>query len=162
MQGVRVGVAPTDPDRWHVRCPILAVAAVLLALLWLPGDGTAHSYRHGDVQIGHVWAPPADGDTAAVYMPLLARGAPDRLVAASSPAAERVRFRRVENGRIEWLDEIALEPGRPLGLAEWREHLWLDGLTRPLRRGDRVPLVLRFAEAGEIEVEIHVETAPGH
>lgn len=155
-------MVPTASDVLIRHRKTVAIAALVLAVAFWAASVAAHSYRHGDVQIGHVWAPPADGDTAAVYMPLLAHGAADRLVDASSPMAERVRFRRVENGREAWLDEIALEPGVPLGLAEWREHVWLEGLSEPLRKGDRIPLVLRFAEAGEIEVEVYVETAPGH
>lgn len=155
-------MGPTASDaKIRIRLPIALVTAMIAVVLGAT-EAAAHSYRHGHVQIGHVWAPPADGDGAAVYMPLIARGAPDRLIAASSPAAEHVSFRKEVNGNIEEFDEISLEADRPLGLAEWREHLWLEDLTVPLREGDRVPITLHFAEAGEITVEIHVETTPGH
>jgi periplasmic copper chaperone A len=150
--------------RRRLALPAALLAALLaLALAWPGGGALGHSYRHGDVQIGHIWAKPAAaGDGLAVFGPLLAGGKGDRLVGASSPDAERVGFRRMENGRETVLPALDLAPGQVLALAEWREHIRLEGLKRTLREGDRVPLTLRFAGAGPIEVEIHIETTPGH
>lgn len=39
-------------------------------------------------------------------------------------------------------------------------HLWLSGLKSPLVVGQRIPLVLHFERAGEIEVEIGVQARP--
>src|SRR3546814_14598495 len=59
----------------------------------------AHSYKLGDLMIGHAWAPPSDGGEAAVCMPILNNGeTPDRLVGAASPVAAQVRFRAAKDG----------------------------------------------------------------
>ena len=140
------------------------LAAAALALL-APSAASAHSYVFGSMEVGHVWAPPPDpkADGIPVYGPLLNVGAAaDRLVAASSPIAERVRFRIAKDGKTTWPDAVELAPGKPLALAPWRVHLWLSGLKRPLKDGDSFELTLTFAKAGTHAVQVIVEHAAGH
>ena len=40
-------------------------------------------------------------------------------------------------------------------------HLRLVGVRQDLKLGDRFGLILDFLNAGEIEVEVYVETTPG-
>lgn len=147
---------------------VYAVLTVL-AFAWIAVAQTlpaaAHSYKLDTVAVGHVWTPPAAQDAAGVpvYGPLLNRGkAKDSLVGASSPIAAQVRFRVMKDGKAQWLETIVLKPGRPLGLARWRVHLWLTGLKRPLKEGDRFDLTLTFAHAGTHTVQVFVENAPNH
>lgn len=123
----------------------------------------AHSYRLGDIAVGHIWAPPtAPGATGGpVYAPLLNGGStPARLADASTPAAREVRF--VTEGETGRVSDIDLPPGKPVSLAPWRVHLWLAGLERPLEEGDSFPLILDFGDAGTLDVTVVVETAAGH
>src|SRR3546814_17048494 len=88
-------------------------------------------------------------------MPILNNGeTPDRLVVAASPVAAQVRFRAAKDGETRWPEAIPLAPGKPFALAEWREHIWLTGLKRPLKPGDRFPLTLTFAKAGKLDIEV--------
>ncbi|MDZ7713560.1 MAG: hypothetical protein U5L06_10800 [Rhodovibrio sp.] len=41
-------------------------------------------------------------------------------------------------------------------------HLWLDGLNRALKVGDKFPLTLTFEPGGSVKLEIYVEEGPGH
>lgn len=145
------------------RPTLLPAIAALLALAFSPG--AAHDYTLKDLSIGHIWAPPtgAEASGAAVYGPLLNRGATDdRLVDASSPRAETVRFRTVSDGESRWLEAIALPSNKPVSLAEWQEHIWLQDPKSPLKKGDDFDLTLEFAKSGTITVTVVVETAAGH
>jgi len=145
---------------------LLGIACVAVALaVALPRPAAAHSYKIGEIAVGHVWAPPVgqDAEGVPVYGPLLNRGkTSDSLVGASSPIAARVRFRVSKDGKTSWPDSIPLPPGRPLGLAPWRVHLWLTGLKRPLADGDRFDVTLTFAHAGKHTVQVLVERTAGH
>jgi copper(I)-binding protein len=113
------------------------------------------------VQIDNPWSrpTPAGAKAAAGYMVLKNQGAaPDRLVSATSPAAERVethvtvrdgdimRMREVKGYDIPAKGSFELKPAGP--------HLMLINLKAPIKAGDRVPVVLRFERAGEVKIEL--------
>jgi copper(I)-binding protein len=138
---------------------------VLSMAVPISGEAIAHGYKFGEIAVGHIWAPPSDGKTdgAPVYGPFLNRGkTPERILGASAPIAESVRFRVVKDGKTDWPDSIELAPGKPLALARWRVHLWLTGLKRPLKDGDSFDLVLNFAHAGRHTVKVVVERSSSH
>jgi copper(I)-binding protein len=140
-----------------------AALIVLLAGAFAPMAAGAHSAEVDGVKIGHAWAPPAKGEGAAVYMPILNdRDDAVSLVSASTPVAERVRLRETGNGEATFYSSLKLAPGQPVSLAEWRLHLWMDGLNRDLEVGDRFPLTVTFEPGGTVELEIYVEESPGH
>lgn len=126
------------------------------------GPALAHSYKQGDIAIGHAWTPPTESDTAAVYLPILNRGqTPDRLVGVTTPIAREVRIRMEKDGKARWAESVPLAPGKPIALVAWRQHLWLVGLTHPLKAGERFAMTLEFESAGAAEVEVFVEASPG-
>jgi len=132
---------------------------------WAPTVANAHSYKLGDIAVGHIWAPPPEegADGLPVYGPILNRGdIAVRLVGAATPVAARVRFRAEKDGNARWPEAIEFAPGRPLALAAWREHIWLSGLKKPLAAGDSFELTLDFGEAGSLIVKVVVEKASGH
>jgi len=162
---MRLGAEPTARRTRRMAVLLAAVGVVAALAFLLPSAASAHSYVFGSMEVGHVWAPPPDpkADGIPVYGPLLNVGAAaDRLVAAASPIAERVRFRIAKDGKTTWPDAVELAPGKPLALAPWRVHLWLSGLRRPLKDGDSFDLVLNFAKAGQHTVTVIVERTPGH
>jgi copper(I)-binding protein len=139
------------------------VPILVLALLVLPAAVLAHSAKLDQISIGHAWAPPTAEEAGAVYMPLLNDGdGKVRLVALSAPVAESIYLRKGKGGNAERLESVTLQPGQPLAMAEWREHVWLEGLKRPLEEGERFPLTLTFEPAGEVTIDVIVESAPGH
>jgi len=141
----------------------LIACLALFGALFAPLAASAHSAEVEGVKIGHAWAPPAEGDGAAVYMPILNdRADAVSLVAASTPIADEVRLREGSAGDARFYDSLKLAPGQPVSLAEWRVHLWLEGLDRPLEVGDKFPLTVTFEPGGTVELEIYVEEGPGH
>ena len=85
----------------------------------------------------------------------------DRLLSAATPVAARVemhvteregevlRMRQVRNFDVPAASRLELKPGA--------HHLMLVDPLRPLKKGERFPLTLRFERAGEIEVSVEVQ-----
>jgi len=151
--------------RYVVHGLTFLLAACIGSLTTVSEDAWAHSYKLGDIAVGHIWAPPPEDDAEglAVFGPILNQGgATVRLVGASTPIAGQVRFRRLSDGAATWVDAIELRPGKPLALAAWREHIWLSELRKPLKNGDAFDLTLDFGSAGTLKIKVEVETAGGH
>jgi copper(I)-binding protein len=121
-----------------------------------------------ELQVHHPWARASLGahQTGAAYFTLVNFGsAADRLIAVSTPAAERaqlhghsmddqgvMKMRPVDGIEAPPKSETSLEPG---GL-----HVMLMGLRAPLKEGESIALTLRFEQAGEIDVTVTI-LAPG-
>lgn len=136
------------------RRTILALPAALAA-----GEAFAHSYRHGDLMIGHAWCLPSEAPTTRAFMPLaVVQDRPDVLISARSPAAEAVHFVPVagQPPAARW----DIVPRRPIGMRVDGPHILLTALTRPLKVRDRFPLTLVFERNGPKEVEVWVERSP--
>ena len=124
------------------------------------------------VKIENAWAraTPPGAKIAADYLTIRNEAsAPDKLVAASSPAAEKVethvtlkegdvfRMREVKGYDIPARGSFELKPGGA--------HLMLVNIKAPLQEGTKVPLTLRFERAGEVKTELQVgrlTEAPKH
>jgi len=136
----------------------------LLLVLGQAGVAGAHSHEKGDIQVRHPWsrATPPGAMVAVGYMEIRNTGAqPDRLIAASTPVAKSVemhvtqregevmKMRQVKDFEIPARERITLRPGG--------SHLMLVGLERPLKKGERITMRLRFEHAGELQVEVEVQ-----
>ena len=146
---------------------VAASAALLIGAIAGTSYARAHSYKLGDIAVGHIWAKPSEtgADGVPVYAPILNSGKTTvRLVGAFTPIADKTRFRKVDkkDGTMEWPQAIELQPGKPFALAAWREHIWVAGLRKPLKDGDWFDLTLDFADKGTLAVKVRVETTPGH
>ena len=90
-------------------------------------------------------------------------GAPDRVVSASSPVAERVELHEtIRDGdvmRMREVEAIELPAGQTVELKPGGLHLMLMGLKAPLKAGETVPVTLKFEKAGDVTVQLNVEGA---
>lgn len=144
----------------------LLLPALLLLAALAAAPAAAHGYGAGDVRVRHPWTRPTPpgATVAAGYLEIRNSGrTPDRLTGASSSAAaavemhvmtregDVVRMREVRNIEVPGRQRFVLDPKG--------SHLMLVGLKKPLAKGERVPLVLRFERAGEISVELEVQAA---
>ena len=144
---------------------VLAITFAAGIACWPPDTAKAHGYAFGDITIGHVWAPPPEkaADAIPVYGPIFNHGTTTaRLVGASTPIAEQVRFRIEKNGEETWPPAIEIRPNKVVALAPWRQHIWVSGLDKALKDGDSFDLKLDFADRGEVTIEVEVEAAPTH
>uniref|UniRef100_UPI0008314EFC SCO family protein n=1 Tax=Actinomadura kijaniata TaxID=46161 RepID=UPI0008314EFC len=104
---------------------------------------------------------PSTPDVTAGYLTLTNDGTPDTLTGVSSPAAGSVEMHRMEMGHGSMRMEQVKTVPVPKGTVRFEKgglHLML---MKPegIREGRTVPLVLRFARAGEIRVEATVVPA---
>ena len=113
------------------------------------------------------WARPTlkGTHTGAVYLTLTNRGdAADRLIALSTPVAERAELHRdvMTKGvmSMEPVPDLALAAGASLAIAPGHYHVMLIGVRAPLAAGQSFPLTLTFDKAGPIEVSVTVTRAP--
>ena len=126
---------------------------------------SAGSAAAGPMTVTDAWirATPPGVPTAAAYLTITNAGAADRLLGAATPAAQAVELHaHVEDGglhRMERLAEVAVPAGAVVRLEPAGLHLMLVDIAAPLAAGMRVPLTLRFATVGEIELEIPVVDA---
>ena len=108
-------------------------------------------------------ATPPGAVTAAAYLTIASAGAADRLVGATTPAADTVEIHTtasaVGSQRMMRVAELALPAGGRVRLEPGGQHLMLIDLKAPMVPGTKVALSLRFAEAGTVEVDVPVVDA---
>jgi copper(I)-binding protein len=142
----------------------LLVCAYALAMLAAAHGAAGRDTAVADLRIVHAYAraTPPGARTAAAYLTIESTGtAPDRLLGARSAQAAAVelhsmaheggmmRMRAVPHVDVPARGSVRLEPG---GL-----HLMIVDPRAPLRAGERFPLTLTFARAGNVDVEVDVE-----
>ena len=122
-----------------------------------------------DVKIANAWArATAPGQkTAVVYMDVRS-DADAALVGATSPLAARVELHTMsmEGGvmRMRPLERVVLPARKTVKLAPNGAHLMLVDVSRPLKAGERVPLMVRVAtgkatQALAVNAEVRALTA---
>jgi hypothetical protein len=113
------------------------------------------------VEVDRAWTRDTVGRTAnaAVFMTITS-SAPDRLIGASTPAAEKTDLMTMETEdgamAMAYLDHIEIPANEPVSLDPSGLHVWLADLGEPLKAGQTFPLVLEFEKAGEQRVEVSV------
>lgn len=138
------------------------LGVALLALAALAGPALAD----GPVSVTGAWAragAPAAKAGAAFLTVTNAGSAPDRLVAARTPIAEKAELHThlMDNGvmKMRAVDAIDVAPGAPVTLKPGGLHVMLMGLKQPLTEGSRFPVTLTFDKAGAVTVEVTVQGA---
>lgn len=135
----------------------------LMAMAATASKALAHSFKIGEIAIGHVWGLPSETRETQVFAPLSNRSKDkDELVAARSPICSMIELRQNNRYDDPPLASVVLEPAKPVAMRKGARHLRLIGLTRPLKAGDRFDMILDFLKAGEVTVEVIVEDGAGH
>lgn len=147
--------------------PLHAIA-IILGLLTPLAPAAADTIRAGDMVIEGQWAraTPPTARNGAAYLVLRNEGTePDRLVAATTAASERVELHtHIREGdiiRMREVDAIDLPAGETVTLEPGGLHVMLLGLRAPLVDGEQFTLALELERAGTIEIEVPVKPA-GH
>jgi len=143
----------------------VALALLTLPLFGGPAPVCAHEFKAGDIMIDHPWAraTPGRAKNGAAFMKLVnTGGTPDRLMGVRGDIADRVELhthihedgvmKMRPSGPIEVPanGHVMLEPGS--------YHVMMIGLKAPLVEGETFPVTLVFEKAGEVAVEIKVES----
>ncbi len=118
----------------------------------------AHGYAIGDVRVQHPWTRATVEPTreAPAFMRIYNQGhLPERLLSATSSIASRVELRAGASPTAT----IELPPRKSITLESSGPHLLLADLARPLLKGERIILLLRFERSGELRIEVEVQSA---
>lgn len=120
----------------------------------------AASGRAGNIIVSGAYARESEGEEAAVYFTIADFGAADRLVGATSDAADDVQIHenRVEGATasMQPLDGLDIPAGGNVQLKPGGLHIMLLGLREPLEPGDTVKITLEFQVAGMLALEVPV------
>ncbi|HEX9328184.1 MAG TPA: copper chaperone PCu(A)C [Reyranella sp.] len=122
---------------------------------------------HRALEIHKPWARssshPLPNNSAGAFLSIVNNGpADDRLVAASSPLAERIELCgiKVVGADIEMrplTNGVAIPAGNATTLKPRGYHLLLLGVKAPLAKGSTLPVTLTFEKAGAATVAFAVE-----
>ncbi|HZE60310.1 MAG TPA: copper chaperone PCu(A)C [Burkholderiales bacterium] len=131
------------------------------ALLLLLAIAAAPALAQIKIEDGWSRATAPGAKIAAGYLTIRnASKVPDKLMSASSPAAEKVETHvTVKDGDIFRMREVKgydIPAGGAFELKPGGAHLMLVNVKAPLKEGDKVPLTLRFECAGEVKTELQV------
>jgi len=140
----------------------------VLAFSLVFSDAHAHSYTRGSIEIHHPYAQttrPGMRNGAVYFLSIQNKGeTPDRLLSAQSSVAERVELHRMSMDgqimRMREVESIGLLPNEKLSFRHGQSnnyHIMLLNLKASLKEGDRFLVSLRFENAGEIEITVHVQ-----
>jgi copper(I)-binding protein len=136
----------------------LALGAALLASL----AGIAQA-QTPTISVENAWARPTVPavKTGAVYVTILDHGAPDRLVAVSTPVAGEAQLHEtIKDGsvmKMRPVDGLAIPRDQPVAFAPGGYHIMLTNLKQPLTAGAHFPLSLKFQNAGTVETMVTVQ-----
>jgi copper(I)-binding protein len=130
----------------------------------------AADYRQGHIEINNPWAraTPEGAGKGAAYLILKNHGtAPDKLIAAQSQIADRLELHEhIHEGGVMKMRKVSGGIAIPAdGTVEFKPggyHIMLLGLKQRLQEGQRFPMKLTFAKAGEITVDAQVEKTEPH
>jgi len=97
---------------------------------------------------------------AGGFMKIENKGVADQLLSASSPAAGEVQLHEMAMDgnvmKMRQVKDIAVPAGGAVELKPGGLHLMFMNIKTPLLAGQTVPVKLKFAKAGEVEVKIPV------
>lgn len=98
---------------------------------------------------------------AGGFMVLHNKGkAPDRLVAAASPVAERVELHvHIDDGGVMKMRQVQgfdVPAGGRFELKPGGAHLMFMNIKRQIKEGEKIPVTLTFEKAGEVKAEYRV------
>lgn len=148
----------------------LLIATLLTPTLF----AIAHEYDAGELHIEHPWsrAMPPTAPTAAAYFVVHNKGIEaDTLLSAASPHAGKVELHEHVHAdglmKMQEVQNVEVPAGGEVRFEPMGYHVMMFELQAQAKDGDRFPLTLTFEKAGQVEVEVAVQTeapngAAGH
>jgi periplasmic copper chaperone A len=135
----------------------------MFALLSLTAKGWA-----GDLAMIEGYAPKSltpTASSAAVYFTISNKGAADRIITISTPAASgaMIHESKIVDGvaSMDMLQNVEVPAGGTLEMSQGGLHVMLVGLKAPLKEGEMLSLEVTFEKAGVMKVEVPVTGIAG-
>jgi hypothetical protein len=144
--------------------PRRTFTAGLAALAALAPVGAARAQRvDTKIKIEEAWArlPPAGRKRTTAYGEIRnTADRPDRLLGVSSPWAESAGLKKYTQRGYDrvmtTVPSIQVRAGGTIKLSPGAEFILLEGLTVELKPDMKIPISLRFENAGRVEIEASV------
>ncbi|GAC1634904.1 MAG: copper chaperone PCu(A)C [Nevskia sp.] len=141
----------------------LALLAALAACK--PASLPAGEFRAGALRVTAATSreTPIPGAVAVGYLQIENTGREDDvLLGATAAIASGVELHEMKtvDGQMQMralADGLPLPAGRRVALQSGGAHLMLLGVARPLLVGEKIPLTLHFAKAGDAAIELQVQ-----
>ena len=138
------------------------ISAALIAFV-VSGHVQAQTSAPSTIRVENAWAraTPARAKTGAAYVAVINNGGiADRLLSATTPLAQEIRFHKeTEDNGISRMREqrtVEIAPGAKVIFKPGDMHMMMVGLKQPLKEGETFPLTLTFEKAGKIDVTVSV------
>ena len=142
-------------------------SACVGAVMWMASPVYAQAVKVDAVSVSDAFtrATAPGQQVAGGFMKIENKGnTPDQLLSASSPAAGDVQLHEMAMEgnvmKMRQVKDIAVPSNGSVELKPGGYHLMFMNLKGPFVAGQTVPVKLKFAKAGEIEVKLPVN-APG-
>jgi hypothetical protein len=144
---------------------IQMLASALFVAAVIAAPARAEEVKAGDLVITQAWtrATPNGAKIGTGYLTIENKGTTaDRLIGGSADVASKVEVHEMamKNGVMTMrpLDKgLPIEPGKTVKLAPGGYHLMMMNLKSPLKKGDMLPITLKFEKAGDVKVSLAVE-----
>ena len=124
----------------------------------------AHEFEAGQLHIDHPWsrALPPVAPTGAAYLSISNHGdTADTLLGAKTEVADKVEIHEHVHAdgvmKMQRVESLTIEPGATVTFEPGSYHLMLFNLARPFAAGESYPLTLKFANAGDVDVQVNVQ-----
>jgi copper(I)-binding protein len=136
--------------------------ALLVVALGFCFSAQAQEAKVGSIKVEQAYTrSTVPGQMAAGgFMRIENKGAADQLVSASSPVAGDVQLHEMAMEgnvmKMRQVKDIAVPAGGSVELKPGGLHLMFMNIKAPLTAGESVPVKLKFAKAGEVEVKMPV------
>jgi hypothetical protein len=144
---------------------VLTIAAAALGLSCV---AHAQEAKVGSIKIENAYtrATVPGQMVAGGFMKIENKGDTDQLLSASSPIAGEVQLHEMGMDgnvmKMRQVKEITVPAGGAVELKPGGLHLMLVNIKTPLLAGQTVPVKLKFAKAGEVEVKVPVNAMGQH
>lgn len=141
---------------------------VLVATLGLSGAAHAQKAKVGSIEIEHAYtrATVPGQKAGAGFMKIENKGTADTLVSATSPISGDVQLHTMTMDgnimRMRQVKDIAVPAGGNVELKPGGLHIMFMNIKTPLKAGESIPVKLKFAKAGEVEVKMPVDAMGSH
>ncbi|MBU3557256.1 copper chaperone PCu(A)C [Polynucleobacter sp. Ross1-W9] len=139
----------------------LAVAAMALSgVSWAQNVSKTVTTNAIKIEDAYTRATVPGQQVAGGFMKIENKGAADQLISASSPVAGEVQLHEMAMDgnvmKMRQVKDIAVPAGGAVELKPGGLHLMFMNIKAPLTAGESVPVKLKFAKAGEVEVKMPV------
>ena len=128
----------------------------------IAGSAIAQNASVGSIKIENAYtrATAPGQQVAGGFLKIENKGTADQLVSASSPVAGEVQLHEMSMDgnvmKMRQVKDIAVPANGAVELKPGGYHLMFLNIKAPLAAGEAVPVKLKFAKAGEVEVKLPV------